>query len=239
MAWLLWFGRRTLVAFAFGAVVTSFAVDCPVSTNVCGHENTEWSIGYAYHLTDELGKLPRVLLIGDSICNEYQSGVRAHLEGRMNVSYWVSSHCVTAPVYLKMLAIYLDAAKYDVIHFNNGLHSLQTPVESYAAGIAVALKLIREKQPQARIVWASSTPLADSIRTKKVQELNDAAANVAKSAGCDMDDLFALLDPLDREANWSDAFHHVKTARNLLARQVARCVCRTLVEKIDAAANEH
>lgn len=239
MDWLLWFGRRTLVAFAFGAVVTSFAVDCPVSTNVSGHENVEWSIGYAYHLTDGSNRLPRVLLIGDSICNSYQSGVRERLESRMNVSYWVSSYCVSAPIYLKLLAIYLDAAKYDVIHFNNGLHSLQTPVESYADGIDAALKLIRAKQPKARIVWASSTPLVDSVRTIKVRELNVAAANVAKSAGCDTDDLFALLDPLDRKTNWSDAFHHVKSVRDLMARQVARCVCPTLAKEDEVVPYEH
>ena len=39
----------------------------PVSDNVRGHENTEWSQSYAYHLTDAKKDLPRVLLVGDSL----------------------------------------------------------------------------------------------------------------------------------------------------------------------------
>jgi hypothetical protein len=98
-------------------------VSCPVSENLRGHENIEWSIGYAFNLTDPKKKeLPRVLLVGDSICNGFQGEVKKLLEGKMNVSYWVSSYCVTSPRYLKLLAFYLDEAKYDVIHFNNGLH---------------------------------------------------------------------------------------------------------------------
>ena len=53
---------------------------CPVSMNVRGHENIEWSIAYAYGLTDETKDLPRVLLVGDSICNGYQSDVRNRLK---------------------------------------------------------------------------------------------------------------------------------------------------------------
>lgn len=37
-----------------------------------------------------------VALVGDSICNGYQAGVRELLKGKMNVSYWISSYCVTS-----------------------------------------------------------------------------------------------------------------------------------------------
>ena len=98
---------------------------CPVSVNLRGHENTEWSQSYAYHLVDGRKNLPRVLLVGDSIVNGYQGEARRLLEAKgVNVTYWISSYCVTSPHYLTFLGIYLDEAKYDVIHFNNGLHSL-------------------------------------------------------------------------------------------------------------------
>ena len=87
----------------------SLAELCPVSDNVRGHENIEWSRAYAYGLADSTKNLPRVLLVGDSICNGYQDGVRELLKGKMNVSYWVSSYCVTSAAYLPMLSIYLDA----------------------------------------------------------------------------------------------------------------------------------
>ena len=226
------FGRILMAA----AVVLSFTavqgedqlaaqVECPVSANMRGHENTEWSIYYGYHLTDQNRDLPRVLLVGDSICNGYQRGVAQILEGKMNVSYWVSSYCVTSPDYLKRLALCLDEAKYDVVHFNNGLHSLGTPTDDWAKGLEAALRLIREKQSSARIIWTTSTPLKDAKRTEKARALNAAAADVVKRlGGIGTDDLFALLDPLDREQNWSDTYHHKAPVRKKEAEQVAASV---------------
>ena len=200
-------------------------VKCPVSANVRGHENIEWSTYYGYHLTDKDRGLPRVLLVGDSICNGYQAGVARILAGKMNVSYWISSYCVTSPGYLKRLELCLDEAKYDVVHFNNGLHSLGTPTEDWAKGLEAALRLIREKQPSARIVWATSTPLKDPGRTAKARALNAAAADVVKRlGGIATDDLFTLLDPLDREQNWSDTYHHKPPVCAREAEQVAASV---------------
>ena len=215
----------TCAAVAAGNGRPEESVECPVSANMRGHENTEWSIYYGYHLTDQNRHLPRVLLVGDSICNGYQRGVAQILEGKMNVSYWVSSYCVTSPGYLKRLELCLDEAKYDVVHFNNGLHSLGTPTDDWAKGLEAALRLIREKQPSARIVWTTSTPLKDAKRTEKARALNAAAADVVKRlGGIATDDLFALLDPLDREQNWSDTYHHKAPVCKKEAEQVAASV---------------
>ena len=206
-------------------------VACPVSANVRGHEDTEWSISYGFHLTDKNRNRPRVLLVGDSICNGYQSGVARALAGKMNVTYWVSSYCVTSPGYLKRLELCLDEAKYDVVHFNNGLHSLGTPTEDWAKGLEAALKLIRARQPSARIVWTTSTPLKDAQKTAKVRELNAAGAEVVKRLGdIATDDLFALLDPLDRNQNWTDTYHHKAPVRKREAEQVA-AACAAALKK--------
>ena len=211
------------------ALADDLAQKCPVSEKVRGHENTEWQIAYAYHLTDANKGLPRVLLVGDSICNGYQGEVRRFLNGKVNVSYWVSSYCVTSPNYLKLLALQLEEAKYDVVHFNNGLHSLQTPTEAYEKSFRAALELIRKKQPGAKIVWCASTPLKDAGKTAKVKELNAAAAKVvADLGGIATNDLFALLDPLDRKANWTDVYHHTTGTRKKEARKVADAVLENL-----------
>lgn len=209
------------------------AEHCPVSENVRGHENVEWSRAYAYGLTDATKDLPRVLLVGDSICNGYQERVRELLKGKMNVSYWISSYCVTSPAYLPLLSVYLDEAKYDVIHFNNGLHSLGTPTAAYKNGVRTAIELIRRRQPQAKTVWCSSTPLKDAEKTAKCRELNAAAAQVvAELGGIATNDLFALLDPLDREENWSDVYHHKPPLRAKEAEHVAESVLSALWGKI-------
>jgi hypothetical protein len=221
--------KTRLVAACIAASLVAAAADpCPVSDNVRGHENVEWSIGYAFHLTDAKKKLPRVLLVGDSICNGYQGAVQKRLDGKVNVSYWVSSYCVTSPNYLKFLSIYLDEAKYDVIHFNNGLHSLATSEAAWEKGLKAAFELIRRKQPNAKLVWCSSTPVKDAAKTKKAKALNDIAAKEAKRLGLVVDDLFALLDPLDRETNWSDVYHHKAPLREKEADQVAAVVLSVL-----------
>ena len=207
--------------------------DCPVSVKLRGHENTEWSRSYAYHLVDGRKNLPRVLLVGDSIVNGYEGEARRLLEAKgVNVTYWISSYCVTSPHYLTFLGIYLDEAKYDVIHFNNGLHSLDTPTADWEKRFEAALRLIREKQPAAKIVWCTSTPLKDAAKTAKARELNAAGAKViARLGGIETNDLFAALDPLDRNANWSDTFHHKPHVRKMEGGLVAKAVLSAIGRK--------
>ena len=202
-------------------------VECPVSDNLRGHENVEWSKAYAYNLTDDKKDLPRVFLIGDSICNGYKDEVKRLLDGRMTVSYWISSYCVTSPGYLRLLSFYLDEVKYDVVHFNNGLHSLRTEDADYEKGLRAALTLIRAKQPKAKIVWATSTPLKDAEKTEKAKRLNAAAAKVVSEfKDIAVDDLFAAMDPLDREKNWGDTYHFFEPIQKLQARLVSEAVLR-------------
>ena len=218
-----------LTVFPAVAMSDQIAELYPVAENVRGHENTEWSISYAYHLTDAKKNLPRVLLVGDSICQGYQGKVAAKLDGKANVTYWASSYCVTSPGYLRLLAFYLDEAKYDVIHFNNGLHSCETPVADYEKSYLAALQLIRKKQPDAKIVWASSTPInAKDARAGKVAALNAAARRAAESVEDVVEnDLYSLANPLDRKAYWVDTHHYTDAGYELLASQV--------VEKVVAA----
>lgn len=224
---------RTLCGTILAALVAFAALgddgNCPVAENKGGRENIEWSMYYAFGMTDDTRNLPRVLLVGDSICNFYQTDVRERLKGKANVTFWVSSYCVTRPEYKRHLLFALDDAKYDVIHFNNGLHSLDTPTGAWAIALKATLELVREKQPQAKIVWCSSTPLTDADKTAKCRELNAAAAKVVAELGVDgTDDLFALCDPLDREQNWMDVFHFKPEAVSKQAEQVSASVLSAL-----------
>ncbi len=221
--------KALLIAALFAsqaAFADSIAELCPVAENVRGHENTEWSISYAYHLTDAKKSLPRVLLVGDSICQGYQGKVASKLDGKANVTYWASSYCVTSPGYLRLLAFYLDEAKYDVVHFNNGLHSCETPVADYEKAYRNALRLIKDRQPKAKIIWASSTPInATDSRAGKVSQLNAAARRAAESVGdVAANDLYSLVNPLERKSYWVDTHHYTDAGYELLASQVVEKV---------------
>ena len=221
-AWLM---CVTAIAASWAFATTDAGVDRSASAYMRGHENTEWSIAYAFNLADANRDLPRVLLVGDSIANGYQRTVCDLLSGKVNVSYWISSYCVTSPNYLKFLSIYLDEAKYDVVHFNNGLHSLITPTKEYERGLVAALELVRRKQPNAKIVWTTCTPMRDPVKTAKVREINAVAERVvARLGGIATDDIFSTLDPLDREAHWRDGCHLKPGANAIVGEQVAKCI---------------
>lgn len=182
-------------------------------------EATEWDTAYWYNATDN--KLPRILLLGDSICNGYQSSVRDALAGVAYVSFWATSKCTSDRSYLKQLAYILEEYDYSVIHFNNGLHSLTSDRVEWETGLRNALKLIKEKGKGAKVIWATSTPLKDPALTEKARELNTIAARVMKEEGIPTNDLFALMDPLDRNKIWTDTYHYNADGRKLQATQVS------------------
>ena len=106
-------------------------------------EDIEWSINYSYNTLDT--KNPRVMLIGDSICNAYHYAVRDRLADKANVSYWASSKCVTDPDYFRELEFMLDAREYALITFNNGLHSLSTDMTEWEEAYRSAVRFILDK----------------------------------------------------------------------------------------------
>ena len=177
-------------------------------------EDIEWSIHYAY---DTKTTLPRVLLIGDSICNGYQSFVREKLMGKMSVSFWASSKCVTDPDYFRELEFYLDYLPYNVICFNNGLHSLTSDRTEWEAAYQKSLAVIRRKCPSAKLFITLCTPLKDPALTAISGELNA----LAREQGYPLIDLFTPMDALDRERYWTDTYHFTEEAKIIQAVIIA------------------
>jgi hypothetical protein len=64
---------------------------------------------------------PRVLLIGDSISIGYTLPVRELLKGKANV-HRIPQNGGATDVGLEKMASWLGDGKWDVIHFNFGLH---------------------------------------------------------------------------------------------------------------------
>ena len=185
-------------------------------------EATEWTVTYCYNATDD--DLPRALLVGDSICNGYQTFVRDELAGTAYVAFFATSKCVTDRSYLKELGFIINEYDYSVIHFNNGLHSLHTPPAEWETALRAAFKLIRTAKPAVKIIWCSSTPLKDAALTAKAKALNAIGEKVAAEFALPLDDLFALMDPLDRSQYWTDTYHYTEAARKMQAKQVAASV---------------
>jgi len=182
-------------------------------------EGIEWSITYAYDALDE--SRPRVLLIGDSICNGYNGAVRDKLAGEVNVSFWASSKCVTDPDYFRELDFMLDARPYDAVCFNNGLHSLTTARAEWDAAYASSVAFIRAKLPEAKLALTLSTPLKDPALTAISASLNETVLRLSREQNLPVIDLFSSMDPLDRERYWSDTFHFRAEAIDIQAGIIA------------------
>jgi len=182
-------------------------------------ESIEWSITYAYDALDE--SRPRVLLIGDSICNGYNGAVRDKLAGEVNVSFWASSKCVTDPDYFREMDFMLDARPYDAVCFNNGLHSLTTARAEWDAAYASSVAFIHAKLPETKLALTLSTPLKDPALTAISASLNETVLRLSREQNLPVIDLFSAMDPLDRERYWSDTFHFRAEAIDIQAGIIA------------------
>jgi len=163
-----------------------------------GHE-TAWD-----YVKDD-PKLPRVLLIGDSISRGYTVAVRKALAGKVNV-HRAPANCGPTTAGLAKLPLWLGKGKWDLIHFNFGIHDQRSKPEDYAKRLEqIVTKL---QATGAKLVFANSTPLpegAEAYRHGACAELNEAAKEVMAKHGIPINDLYtALLPVLDKYQNPGD-----------------------------------
>jgi hypothetical protein len=124
-----------------------------------GSEPIEWCDIWISHANET--DLPRVLLIGDSISRDYYPEVEQRLAGKAFVARLSTSRFVTDPVLLKEVGLVLSETKFEVILFNNGLHGWQHTEAEYQNGLPKFIRTIRAQAPNAKLIWATTTPLRD------------------------------------------------------------------------------
>ena len=138
--------------------------------------------------------------------------------------------------YFRELDLILSAYRYDIISFNNGLHSLTTSREEWKNAYRAAVDFIRKKCPDAKLFLTNNTPLKDPKKTAQAKELNSIIAETAKLKNLPVIDLFSLMDPLDRNKFWSDTYHFRKPAVELQAERIAQTV-RSVPNALNPKAN--
>ena len=119
----------------------------------------------AFATIQEDPALPRVLLIGDSISVDYTLIVRKALQGKANVLRIPENG---GPTSRGVVAIdkWLGDRKWDVIHFNWGLHDVkyvdgknQVLIDDYEKNLRELVKKL--KATGATLIWASTTPVPE------------------------------------------------------------------------------
>jgi hypothetical protein len=211
-------------AACFGSVV--FAAPSP-------RESIEWCDIWISH-ADETN-LPRVLLIGDSISRDYYPEVEKRLAGQAYVARLSTSRFIGDPVLLKELALVLDQMKFEVIHFNNGMHGWQHSEKEYGKAFPKFLATIRAHAPDAKLIWASTTSLKEpkplpndqsQASDERIAARNAIALNYIKARGIEVDDLNSLV--LGHPEYHRDNVHFNEQGINIEAEQVARLIALKL-----------
>jgi lysophospholipase L1-like esterase len=141
-------------------------------------------------------KLPRILLIGDSVSRGYTQPTRKALAGKANV-HRAPANCGPTASGLKNLDAWLGEGKWDVIHFNFGIHDRATPAADYVKRLEEIVG--RLEKTGAKLIWTSTTPIPDNPAQKQtaasIVEKNALAAEIMKKHGIPTDDLFAAMTP--------------------------------------------
>lgn len=165
----------------------------------------------AYAPVTDDPKLPRVLILGDSISIGYTLPVRGLLAGKANV-HRPADNCGPTTHGLEAIDIWLGDEKWDVIHFNFGLHDLkyvdehgkntevskgklQVPPDMYEKNLRELVA--RLKKTGAKLIWANTTPVPDASPSRiqgDEKKYNQIAAKVMEENGIPTDDLHAVVE---------------------------------------------
>ncbi|MCB1207255.1 MAG: SGNH/GDSL hydrolase family protein [Verrucomicrobiae bacterium] len=179
----------------------------------------------AWDFVEDDPALPRVLLIGDSVSRGYTQAVRKFLAGKANV-HRAPANCGPTKAGVEKLDIWLGSGKWDLIHFNFGIHDRATPVDDYRARLGEITD--RLAATGAKLVWATTTPIPDVAKSKQtaasIVERNAVAAALMKERGVVIDDLFAAMTPHLTEYQPAGDVHFTAPGYDFLGETVAKSI---------------
>jgi lysophospholipase L1-like esterase len=194
---------------------------------------------------DDMPDLPRVLLIGDSISIGYTLPARTLLDGKANV-HRIPTNGGPTTRGLQQLDRWLGPSRWDVIHFNFGLHDLkhadakgglvdaseaprQVELDAYRDNLRAIVR--RLKETGATLIWCTTTPVPPGAKGRVAGDevaYNAVAADVMKDEGVATNDLHAFAAARLAEIGKPADVHYTPAGYAVLAEQVARRIDQAL-----------
>ena len=191
---------------------------------------------------------PRVLIIGDSISMGYTPFVKEMMKGKAYIEH-PKDNCQATVVGLEKLDKWLGSEKWEVIHFNFGLHDLKyikdtkgtidgtasgrqwVPVDQYEKNLEQIVS--RLEKTGAKLIWANTTPVPAGS-TGRVQgdeiKYNEAAARVMTAHHIPTDDLHAIV-VAHPDLQLPKNVHFTKAGYQALAESVVKHANGALVHR--------
>jgi len=192
----------------------------------------------AFEAITDVPGLPRVLLIGDSISIGYTLPVRELLKDKANVHRIPANGGPTTNGVAK-LDEWLGDNKWDVIHFNFGLHDLrimedgrrQVPPVEYERNLRTIV--VRLNRTGARLIWCSTTPVPQGkLNPPRAPEdapaYNFIARRVMQEAGVPINDLYGFVLPQLAELQRPANVHFSPEGSRVLAERVVQSILKEL-----------
>lgn len=217
-----------LIAFASPLGIRLFAAE---------REGIEWCDLWISHANET--NQPRVLLIGDSITRGYYGEVEKRLAGKAYVARLATSAFLTDPMLSQQITLVLDNMKFDVVHFNNGMHGWQHSETEYREAFPAFVSTIQKHAPQARLIWANTTPIRENSKhptrgpqqasNDRVAQRNAIAREFLAAQKIPINDLNALM--ANKPELHSDDVHFNRDGITLQGEQVAREIEKLLPKR--------
>jgi len=196
---------------------------------------------------EEVAGLPNVLIIGDSISIGYTLPARALLKDKVNL-HRIPTNGGPTTKGIAEIEKWLGKRKWDLIHFNWGLHDLkymgpngenlfpkekggkvQVPLADYEKNL---YKLVaRMKKSTLKLVWRNTTPIPPGSKGRYVGDsvkFNEAAQRVMKKHGVPTLDLYTPSKKNMKEWMRKANVHYFSHGSKALAEIVAKDVLERL-----------
>ena len=189
-------------------------------------------------------KLPKVLLLGDSIRMSYQPHVARLLSDRAEV-VGPADNCQYSLYTLSSLDGWITAlGKPDIVHWNNGIHDsghnparspIQIPIDVYRTNLESILDGLTALTPN--VIWATITPVHPdrpfrdtewAWRNEEIDQYNEVARTLIESRGVLINDLHTLVWNNVSEFLSEDQLHLSESGQEVCARAVVDCVATFL-----------
>lgn len=183
--------------------------------------------------------LARVLLIGDSISIGYTLPVRDGLKDIANVHRALENAGPTTRG-LERIDEWLGEGRWDVIHFNFGLHDLkqlqpgqrQVPLDSYEGNLKRLVA--RLKQTGATLIWATTTPVPEGAAQRDpadVPRYNETALRIMRENNITVNDLYSFASPRLAEIQLPRNVHYTPEGYARLAEPVIEAIRKALDQR--------
>lgn len=175
-------------------------------------------------------KLPRMLIIGDSISRGYTQALRKALKGKVNV-HRAPANCSSTKYGLSKLHIWLgkNKAPWDLIIFNFGIHDRRTTPKNYTGNLTSIIQKLKQRSEKIHFVTTTPVPKGAAEFLKNASEKsNKLAAQVMENNHIKTIDLYTAIKPKIAEYQLPKNCHFKEEGYTYMASYIAPIVLKSL-----------